>query len=271
MDEVVKLRQAEPRDILQAVIGQRVPAIMSYLSDGKWHVAKVRLTGLGANRLDAEISPSQKPHPVNICIEQPVGVSLKYGYGKLIFETSVLALGPSADLASGGAISLAVPNQVGMVQRRNYFRVPVPQTLKVTVCLWHRCRISRLGYSQGLSCENRRQDPNRYWQGRLVDISAGGAQIVVDVAQQPDFRKGQFICLRFTPMPYEMPLMFDAQIRNILPTADGKSICIGLQIVGLEASAEGRRILERLCNVVESYYQINQSGAKRRDFQTTSP
>ena len=64
--------------------------------------------------------------------------------------------------------------------------------------------------------------------------------------------------------------MFDAQIRNILPAADGKSICLGLRIVGLEASSEGRQVLQRLCSVVEHYYQINQCSAKQRDFQTTS-
>ena len=105
-----------------------------------------------------------------------------------------------------------------------------------------------------------------YWQGKLIDISAGGVQIVVDIAQKPDFKRGQFIGLRFTPMPYEMPLMFDAQIRNILPTASEKSICLGLRIVGLEASPEGRQVLQRLCNVAEHYYQINQCTPKQRDF-----
>jgi hypothetical protein len=68
-------------------------------------------------------------------------------------------------------------------------------------------------------------------------------------------------------MPYETPLMFNAQIRNILPTADNKSICLGLQNVGLEASTEGHQVLQRLCNVVEQYYQLNQSSVKQQDIQ----
>jgi hypothetical protein len=66
-------------------------------------------------------------------------------------------------------------------------------------------------------------------------------------------------------MPYETPLMFNARVRNILPTADGKSICIGLQMVGLEASPEGRLILQRLCNIVDRYYQMNQPASKRQN------
>jgi hypothetical protein len=161
-----------------------------------------------------------------------------------------------------------VPDRLGVVQRRSYFRVNVPESLKVNVVLWHR--------GSKLLPKDAMRDwpltkPGHYFQGRLVDISAGGAQVMVPLqidsptAGEPkmeDFRKGQFIGLRFTPMPYETPLMFSAQIRNILPAADQKSIFLGLQIVGLEASPEGREVLSRLVDVVERYHQINQSSAK---------
>ena len=107
-------------------------------------------------------------------------------------------------------------------------------------------------------------------QGKLTDISAGGAQVILP--QQNDigkagFKKGQFISMRFTPLPYETPLVLSAQIRNVLPTADGKNASLGLQIVGLEASSEGRQILTRLIGIVEKYYQMNQSSAKKRFVQ----
>ena len=95
--------------------------------------------------------------------------------------------------------------------------------------------------------------------------------MAVDVSQEPDFRQRQFVGLRFTPMPYETPLMFSAQVRSVLPPPDGKTVCFGLQMVGLEASSEGRTVLQRICSVAEQYYQVNQSSAKQQDFQTTSP
>jgi len=257
MSEVAMLRGTEPREILQIVIDKKVSAIMSYLSKGKWHVAKVLPTNLGANRLDIQLCPGEKPHPINIQIDQPVGISLKHGYGKFIFETTVIGLEASPVPSGSGTIVLAMPNRMEFVQRRSYFRVSVPAALKVNVMLWHR------SYAD----DNSNSSPEHYWQGKLIDISAGGAQIVVDAAQNPDFRKGQFIGMRFTPMPYETPLMFNAQIRNILPTADNKSICLGLQTVGLEASSEGHQVLQRLCNVVEQYYQLNQSSVKQQDIQ----
>jgi hypothetical protein len=259
MSEVAMLRGTEPREILQTVIEKKVPAILSYLSKGKWHVAKVVPTELGANRLDIQILPRENARPINIQAEQPVGISLKYGYGKFIFETKVLSLGPSPDGTGGGTVAVALPDRIEIVQRRSYFRVDVPRSLKVNVLLWHRGQRAEDG-----------QMPSNYWQGRLVDISAGGAQIGVDAAEGGEFKKGQFIGLRFTPMPYEMPLMLNAQIRSILPTVDSKSMCLGLQLVGLEASPEGHQVLQRLCNVVEQYYQIGQSGAKQQDFQRVS-
>ncbi|MHC4647553.1 MAG: flagellar brake protein [Planctomycetota bacterium] len=269
MDEVAMLSGAEPRKILQTLICRKVPAIMSYSSNEKWHVAKVVLTDLGACRVTAEVIPAQRPHPLNVRANQPVGVSVKYGYGKFIFEAKVVALEPSADSASGGTIILEMPDRIQIVQRRNYFRVLVPGSLKVHVLLWPRGqRNSEAEIEACATGESKAPEgPGRYWQGRLVDISAGGAQVVVDAVQGQELRAGQFVGLRFTPMPYEMPLVFDAQIRNALPTVDDKNVCLGLQIVGLEASAEGREVLQRLCRVVEQYYKMNQSGVRQNDFK----
>jgi len=282
MNEIMMLRGAEPREILETAIEEKVPAIMSYLSKNKWHVTKVILTNLGANRLNIEIWPKEKPHPINIHTDQPVGISIKYGYGKFVFDSTVVGLELSEGPNNHGkspTIVLAVPDRIEIVQRRSYFRVDVPKSLKVNVLLWHRglkrapeailCdRDKQQDNSQDNSDETnndkKRQD---YYKGKLVDISAGGAQLALDTAQKPDLRKGQFIALTFTPMPYEKPLILDAQIRNILPTADGKNICLGIQLVGLEASPEGRGVLQRLCNVVEHYFQINQSGAKHQEMK----
>jgi hypothetical protein len=291
MSEIVMLQGPESQTVLQMVVQSQAPAIMSYLSKDKWHVAKIVMKDLRADRLYVEnCRTGGKPHPINIRPEQPVGVNFKHAYGKFVFDTTVVGLEPSADPEAGGTIVLAAPQCIGVVQRRSYFRVNVPASLRVNVVLWH-----RTGHR---AAEER---THTYCEGRLVDISAGGAQVVVPLkhgaagvpagpgtgssssmadaapatvvppmmgsAQTPragaagtaDFRKGQFLGVRFTPMPYETPLMFNAQIRNVLPTADHTGLCLGLQIVGLEASEDGRQTLSRLAQVVERYHQINQS------------
>jgi c-di-GMP-binding flagellar brake protein YcgR len=265
MSGVVMLHEGEPKDILQVAIDKEVPAIMSYLSKGKWHVAKVLLTCLEQDRLDVKsIRSSRKQQPINIQLEQPVGISFKYEYGKFVFDTTVLDLKPPSDQQSGGTIVVAVPDRIEVVQRRSYFRVNVPESLKVNVVLWHR----RHKDGQKDQAQDSGEASRDYCRGRLIDISAGGAQVSIDddcAAQGAPFKTGQFVGMRFTPMPYQTPLVLNAQIRNMLPRSDGKCIYLGLQIVGLEASIEGREVLTRLVGIVEQYYLMNQSGAKQHD------
>ncbi len=268
MSDIVMLQGPESQTVLEMVVRSQSPAIMSYLSKDKWHVAKVVLKNLQSGRLYVEnCHTSGKPHPINVRMDQPVGMNFKHAYGKFVFDTTVVSLEPSSDPEAGGTIVLAAPQRIGVVQRRSYFRVNVPSSLRVNAVLWHRTG-HRTPEERG----------HIYYEGRLMDISAGGAQVIVprkdtraggstpsgeggggSGSGESDFRKGQFLGVRFTPMPYETPLMFNVQVRNVLPTADNTSLCLGLQIVGLEASEEGRQVLSRLTKVVECYHQMNQS------------
>jgi len=270
MNEVETLHEAETKKILQAAIDKKVPATMSYLSKGKWHVAKVLLANLEAERLNIEsISPQKEPNPINIRVNQPVGISFRHKNGKFVFDTTVVTSEPTPGPAGQG-VALAVPDRLEAIKRRSYFRVNVPESLKVDVLLWHqRCERDTQNRIQGMP-----EGIHNYCKGRLIDISAGGARVVIPhpngVSQKSfgaaiaDFKKGQFVGMRFTPMPYEKPLAFNAQIMNVLQNADDKSTFFGLHIVGLEASPEGRRVLTRLINIVQRYYQLNQSRARWR-------
>jgi ribosomal protein S10 len=274
MNDVMTPHGVEPGHILRIVIHQKVPAIMSYLSKGKWHVAKIRLTGLDEDRLSVESMGQKKTlRPINIQVNQPVGVSFKYEYGKFVFDTTVKAFelsdGQEPQNERGGTIILAVPDEIEAIQRRSYFRVSVPASLRVKVLMWHRTA----RYREIKQAQDTWDEMQRCCHGRLVDISAGGAQVVLpheSHATGAHFKKGQFIGMRFTPMPYETPIVLCAQIRNVLPTADGESSSLGLQIVGLEASSEGRETLTRLIGIVEQYHQINQQAQEEKDRQLVS-
>jgi len=280
MNEMVTLHEEQSEKVIHTVIREKTPAIMSYSSRGKWHVAKVVLVDLCDGKLKIEsLQSNKKQYPINIQMDQPVGISFKHNFGKFVFDTTVINLEPSSDINSGGTVVLASPETIKVVERRSYYRVEVPDSLKIKVLLWHRSAkhdsTKYMDSKQNQMCE--------YCQGRLIDISAGGAQLIApfnddDTCSESDmnnsesdnsmissienmnFKKGQFVGLRFTPMPYETPLTLSAQIRSVLPTEDGESMSIGLQIVGLEASPEGHQVLSRLVGVVGKYYQINQTG-----------
>jgi hypothetical protein len=257
-NEVKLLCWAEPRKVLQTAVEKRVSAIMSYFSSGKWHVAKVQPTGLGADTFEVEILPCKKPHPMNVKVGQLLGISLKYGYGKFIFETKIERLEPSRKVNRGGRIALSMPDRINVVQRRSYFRVKVPESLSVEVQLWHCTGVKD---KSKLSASSMRPES----VGRLVDLSAGGMQIAISAAQKPKFKEGRFVSVKFVAMPSEKPLMFNARIRTVFPTADEKNFSIGLQIVGLEANAEGQEVLSKLIGITEQYYQMSNSGLGRQE------
>ena len=95
MTEVKRLHGAEPRKILQTLINEQVPALMSYKSKKKWHTAKVLVTDLGAELFSITISPRKEPLPMDIRIGDKVGISSKFGYGKFVFETNLIDLEPA--------------------------------------------------------------------------------------------------------------------------------------------------------------------------------
>ncbi len=255
---MLALNAEQSAELLRTVVHTNTPAILSYLSMNKWHVSKVLFVDFDGQTIQVEsIHTSDERQPINIQVGQPVGLSFKYSYGKFVFDATVNALEPSKGAGKAGSISLNCPAQIKAIQRRSYYRVQVPDALQVDVALWHR------------SCRTTAPDaPHDYHEGRLTDISAGGAMLALPMAHEdtggvearPDFHRGQYIGLRFTPLPYEKPLVFYAQIRNILPTADNTALCLGLQIVGLEASPEGQRTLARIVDVAETYHEMNETG-----------
>ncbi|HUV41990.1 MAG TPA: PilZ domain-containing protein [Sedimentisphaerales bacterium] len=241
MAAIITLQGAEPREILTAVAEANTPAIVTYLYHNKWRSAKVTLENLGANEIEAVAVPMKHSQALMAEAGMEVGVSVKHNKGKIMFKTQVVDLRQSSKQDSCRTMVLRVPEKIELVQRRNYFRIEVAEAVSVDVLIWHR-QPGQSGESGG----------GRSWQGTLVDISAGGAQIGLKATERPDFRKGQFVQFKFTPLPDETPLELDAQVRNILPTADQKNICIGLQIVALEANSA---VLRRLCGAVEQYFQ----------------
>ena len=248
MREQEQLKGSEVVDLLKLAVAKDTQTIMTHLSRGKWHMTKVTLLSATDVSLQVDIAQKEKRHPININIDQPVGISFKHDYCKYIFESTVIGFEPSVNAKSGGIIVIEMPDRIDRIQRRNYYRVSVPQDLNVRVLFWHR------GYND----EAKAMPLEDYWQGTLVDLSAGGLQICVGFDQKPNFREGQLVGLQFTPMPHQQPIQLEAQVRHIAPTADGTQLCLGLQVIGLEATIEGREMLHRLCDVVKTYFGMNQ-------------
>ena len=176
-----------------------------------------------------------------------------YGFDKVfeIATASDVIIKPSTKQVSCGTLELRSSDNAMPLQRRNYVRLHVPSPLKIDVLIWH----------GGRKDDYHKMLPGHYWHGRLVDISEGGAQVAIDTTERTTLGKGRLVGLEFRPEPTESLLEFDAQIRQILPTADGKNICLGLQFIGLEANPAGCQGLQRFCNCDGIYYEAREHTA----------
>ena len=252
MNEVIMLYGAKPLEVLAAVSERNIPVLMSYQTQRRWQLARVVLGQVDQWCFEAIISPRRKMQAIELEVGQSVGMSLQYGYGggydRFVFDTEVIAVETSRDPMNGGAIIFAIPEEVELVQRRSYVRVAVPEGADVNVDLANRC-CGDIDDGDGFDLA---------WSGRLVDISAGGLAVAIDSSERGDFARGQMLGVCFTPMSGETSLAFSAHVKSILPTVDNTNVCLGLEMIGLEASPEGRLILQRLCNVVDQYSQISQ-------------
>jgi hypothetical protein len=254
VNEVLMLRDAQPRRVLQLVLDQRLPLAVSYFSEGTWRLARAVLVDVLGDSFTIRISPQKKNLPADIHEGLSIGFTFQYGFGReyerFVFDAVVKNVERSADSLCIGVITLALPEGIEVVQRRSYRRVRVPEKLNVDVNIWSRSIPP--ADSTGVSAE-----VTQSWNGKLLDISAGGLFVGVDLSQGSGLEVGHFVGLRFTPLHDETVLSFNAYIKNIAPDASGNNLCIGMEVVGLEASPEGRLVLQRLCNIVDQYSQMN--------------
>jgi hypothetical protein len=122
----------------------------------------------------------------------------------------------------------------------------VPEDMPVKATFWHR------GFKDDLVAV-----PNgECWEGKLLDLSAGGLQIGIQSSRKPSFKLGQLIGMEFKALPNSKSLILEGQVRHIAKTVDEKNICLGIQIVGLETSQEGREKLREIVRIVDEYQRI---------------
>lgn len=176
-----------------------------------------------------------------------------YGFDRIfqIANVSEIALTPSVEQVDSGILEIRNLDNAKPLERRKYFRLKIPWWLQVNVLLWH----------GGLYDDYHKQLPGHFWHGRLVDISEGGIQVAIEATEETLLGKGRLMGLEFKPNPAEPLLTFDAQIKEILPTANSRNVCLGLEFIGLKTNPEGRQALQKLYNPDGTYYEAKENTA----------
>lgn len=154
------LNGSKIKDVLTDACRENPPVIASFMSEGKWRILELKVADFCDNSITFETEFSCK----NIQRELPVGICIHLGYFKYLFDSTVQYLKTQGQR---NQILLDFPDKVECVQRRLYHRQPVPEGMKVKVLFWHR------GYLD----DSDTSPEELYWQGRLLNLSAGGAQI----------------------------------------------------------------------------------------------
>jgi len=252
------LKTGELKNILALAAEQKTAAVMTYESTGKWRTTDVKIAAITETTINIDTSVASTQETEMIQEDLPVGMSFEQDHNRYIFETIVTGLEPSLKQTCTGKIILQMPEKVEKMERRAYTRVNVPDSLNVKVLFWHR------GYTD----DSPELPPEHYWQGNLINLSAGGVQITIDLEQGYNFRLDQFVGLQFTPLPYQKPIILEGYIKHLEKTDHGRTLILGVQTLGLEANAQGRQTIHRIVDVVSEYQKLNAAQSEQPSAST---
>lgn len=216
------------------------PVIGSYLENGKWHLLELRINEISDEWIAFEALTDCKP----LKIEQPIGICIHLGYFKYLFDTTVKSVRQEG---LSGRVLLDMPQKVERIERRVYHRQSVPETMKVKVMFWHR----------GYMADDIEGDPEEfYWQGRLANLSAGGAQFEIESEYKDNFIVSQLLDIQFTPLSYQKPLLLESHVKYLKELPGSNRLRIGVEFLGLGTGPEGRDTLGRILEVIDQYQRL---------------
>ncbi|HOW72182.1 MAG TPA: PilZ domain-containing protein [Phycisphaerae bacterium] len=227
---------------LQEAAGDRVPLTINYPGVGAWATLKSRL--LRADRagdLLVILYPyvADGPQP-EIVVGESLGVAFRRGHEKCVFESQVIS---RTNCPMGGGIEapvleIAWPDSVHELQRRLFSRTRVPPRVVIPVDV-ARCEpaADKLGQSA---------------RGVVLDLSAGGISVALPEAKGPRWRAGDILTCSFALESGRSVQKVTGTLRHCDKTPDGRWR-LGLQFVGLETSASGRRTIESIARVASRF------------------
>ncbi len=248
MKEAREITEFDVKKTIQRLSAGRSQATISRLVNASWQSDTAVIANCSDTKIQLELT-GEEPPAARFKVGQTIGVAAKDRYCRLIFNVMVLGVGKSVNGQAAKSIIVSVPDCIKRIQKRNYQRTAVPNTLKVKATVW-KWRNDK--QSEELSAEH-------HWDGRLVDICADGIGVGLDISHKREFELEQLIGIRFTPADGHEPFILDGEITNMNITADCKGICLGINLLGLEASVHGRKTLQRLIRTVDKFQNMNQT------------
>lgn len=233
--------------ILEESISQQRRIVLTHHSPQGWRMFKSKFV---AGSAESQVLVVDQPVPresVDVPLPAPgdqLGVTFRAGHKKCMFGTTL----DSFQRRDGESVAaLQWPRHLQQIRRRAYERAEVPTGTVIAVRFW------REDPGPGTGVEAR-----TVHHGQMENLSAGGMR--VRIAGARDIEIGAIYRCAFAARPGKPPLLLDVLVRHREAVGQGRA-SIGLQFVGLEATPEGRRTLERLARTVG---QLQRARAHRK-------
>ncbi len=247
-------RMLAPRDALalfQAAVGEKALAVVTVQQDPEWSTFKCRFLESNANQrfLVLDYHANGGPPPPPLAPGQYVGINFRHHSRKVLFATVVEAKGRFLldDRTSVPAVRYRWPDNLIELQRRAYYRTPVPESLRLVASVWPGGQTAR---------EQAQGGPLQIVSGELVDVSCGGALIHINQMGGPGWSEGQTLGMELQLGDGQPPVMLNGHYRGTRPDATG-NLCIAVQFVGMEVTVDGRLVLQRLAHCVQKFHHMS--------------
>jgi len=249
-------------EIFDSAVAENALAVVS-LQDGRgWTTFKCRFLERDPQQrffvLDYEPTEEQ-PLPA-LSPGQYAGVSFRYRSRKILFASVVEAKGKylRSNNSTVAAVRYRWPDTLTELQRRAYYRTPIPAGVQLTAHAW----------PGGVAARKSATDAPSAIQGALVDLSCGGGLIRAPQTP-PSWRENETVGLELHLADGRAPLVVDARFRG-MRTDDNGHPCLAIQFLGLEVSLDGRVALQRLARCVQRFHRLGRtSGALDNQFRVS--
>ncbi|MFQ5806796.1 MAG: flagellar brake protein [Phycisphaerae bacterium] len=235
--------------ILDEAVQQNALAVLTVHEDGSWHMFKSRFLERDPNRrfivLDYQETHGAQPTP--LVSGQYVGISFRYKSRKVMFATVVEARGRYLvdGKTSVPAVRYRWPESMTELQRRAYYRTPIPSDVRLLANLWPGGVAARQP-AQGAALS--------ITTGESRDLSCGGTLVRLNQVGAPNWADNQTLGVELHLPDGQPPLLIDAYYRGTRHDSDDH-LCAAVQFVGLELSLDGRSLLQRLARCVQRFHR----------------
>lgn len=230
-------------------VGQNALAVLTVHKNGNWHTFKSRFLERDRNChfvvLDYQETHGTKPPP--LIPGHYVGLSFRHKSRKVMFATVVEAKGRYLvnGKTSVPAVRYRWPESMTELQRRAYYRTPVPPEVRVLANVW-RGGVEARQSAQGSTLS--------VLAGEALDVSCGGTLIRLNQLAAPGWTDNDTLGVELHLPDGQAPLLVDAYYRGTRHDAGGH-LCAAVQFVGLELALDGRGILHRLARCVQKFHR----------------